>query len=111
MAAGTKSTTSKGLPEVVSELWSMTLAYLKQETIDPLKGVGRFLLFGILGGIMLGIGVTLLAVSGLRALQTETGSRFQGHWSWAPYFIVLIGTVLVIALALSRVKRGREVRR
>lgn len=111
MVAGSKSSSSKGLPEVVSELWEMTLAYLKQETIEPLKGVGRFLLFGILGGLMLGIGVTLFAVAGLRALQTETGTRFRGHWSWAPYFIVLIGTVLVIGLALSRVKRGREVHR
>ena len=31
----------KSIPEVVNELWVLTREYAKQETIEPLKGVGR----------------------------------------------------------------------
>ena len=36
----------KSIPQVASELWEMSTAYAKQETIDPLKGVGRFVGMG-----------------------------------------------------------------
>jgi len=80
--------------------------YAKQETVEPLKGIGRYLAFGVAGSFLLGIGLVLLALAGLRALQTETGSTFHGNWSWAPYFITLVGVLIVIALAVSRISRG-----
>lgn len=93
----------KSVPEVVSELWELTTAYAKQETIDPLKGLGRFLGYGIGGGILLGIGVVLLLLSALRALQTETGTMFTGNLSWLPYLIAVVVGGLLIGLALRRV--------
>lgn len=94
--------TDKSLPTLASELWDLVRAYAKQETLEPLKGIGRFLAFGLAGSFLLGIGVLLLAVAGLRALQTETGTTFHGNWSWAPYGIVLVVVALIIGLALSR---------
>jgi hypothetical protein len=70
------------LPQVASELWELVVAYFKQETLDPLKQLGRFVGFGIVGAFLLGCGVILLSVSALRALQTETGDTFAGDWSW-----------------------------
>ena len=96
----------KSMPEVAQELWDLLKAYAKQETIEPLRGVGRFLAFGALGSVVLGTGLVLLALAGLRALQTETGTTFTGNWSWAPYLIVLAAIVVVLALTLSRIKRG-----
>jgi NO-binding membrane sensor protein with MHYT domain len=87
----------------VGELWELTTAYAKQETIDPLKGLGRFIGYGIGGAILLGLGVGLLLLSGLRALQTETGSMFTGNLSWLPYLIAVVVGGLLIGLALSRV--------
>ena len=31
-----------------------------------------------------------LALSGLRALQDETGDTFTGDWSWVPYLIMFV---------------------
>lgn len=109
MAAHTdgRPTQARTIPEVVTELWELTRDYAKQETIDPLKGLGRFLGFGVLGAVLLGLGTTLLLLSGLRALQTETGSTFTGNLSWIPYLIVLAGGVLLIALALLRITRRK----
>ena len=37
---------SKSIPEVATELWGLTKDYARQETIDPLKGVGRYFGYG-----------------------------------------------------------------
>jgi hypothetical protein len=97
----------KSIPEIASELWELTVAYAKQETIDPLRGLGRFLSAGIGGAVFLGIGVSLLLLSGLRALQTETGSTFTGNLSWAPYLIAVAAGLVLIGLAVLRVSRRK----
>ena len=94
-----KARDDKGLPNLATDLWEMVVAYFKQETIEPIKGLGRFVAYGVAGAAVLSIGLVLLAVAGLRALQTETGSTFRGNWSWAPYGITLVGCALVIAMA------------
>lgn len=94
---------AKSIPQVASELWELTVSYAKQETIDPLKGLGRFLGYGIGGAIALGAGVVLLLLAGLRALQTETSTTFTGNLSWAPYLIAVAAGAVLIALALRRV--------
>jgi hypothetical protein len=93
------------MPEVANELWALTRDYARQETIDPLKGVGRYLAYGGAGVLLGSLGVILLMLAGLRALQTETGDVFDGNWSWAPYAIVLAVAALVAAYAFSRISR------
>ena len=102
-------TSDKSIPTLASELLDLVRAYAKQETIEPLKGIGRWLAFGIAGSLLLGTGLLLLAVGGLRALQTETGDTFDGNWSWAPYLIVLAACAVVIALVASRI--GKKAKR
>lgn len=101
-------TQSKSVPEVATELWGLTKSYARQETVDPLKGVGRYLAYGMLGSLSLGIGVILLMLAGLRALQTETGTTFTGNWSWVPYLIVLVVGSVLIVLAISRIGNNKN---
>jgi hypothetical protein len=101
------SDTSKSIPETIQELREMVVTYAKQETIDPLKGLGRFIGYGVGGSFMLGIGLVLLTLAGLRALQTQTGTTFRGHLSWAPYVIMLAGVGLATILALTRISKKR----
>ena len=91
----------KSLATHVTELYELVLAYAKQETVEPVKGLVRFICFGIAGSLAFGIGSVIMLLGGLRALQTETGSAFQGNWSWAPYGITAVACALVIALALA----------
>ncbi len=94
---------AKSIPEVATELWDLTVTYARQETVDPIKGVGRFLAYGVAGSVALGTGAIMIGIAALRALQTQTGSTFTGNLSWIPYLIVVVGGVAVIALAVSRI--------
>jgi Putative Actinobacterial Holin-X, holin superfamily III len=84
----------------------LVIDYVKQETLDPIKGLGRFVLFGVAGGVALAIGLVILAVALLRLLQGETNGTFDGNWSWAPYLICTIVVVAVAAAAVAAIVRG-----
>jgi len=86
------------LPQLVIELKDLVVAYLKQETVVPLKQLGRYLAFGIAGSLLMGVGVILWALGLLRLLQTQTGDTFEGDWSWVPYLIVFAALVIGAAL-------------
>jgi hypothetical protein len=96
----------KSIPEVVQELWELLKAYAQQETIDPLRGLGRYLGFGLAGAAMLVLGVVFLALSALRVLQTKTGDVFTGWRSALPYLIVALAAGGIAALAASRINKG-----
>ncbi len=107
-------TPSAPLPQVVLELRDLVVTYVKQETVVPLRQLGRYVGFGIAGAFLLGLGSLLLGVGALRALQTETGDTFAGDWSWAPYgitFLALIaGGMLAWAARRSRLERKERKR-
>ena len=97
----------KSIPQVASELWELTLAYAKQETVDPLRGLGRYLGYGVAGSVVFGLGSLLLLLSLLRALQTETGTTFTGSLSWIPYVIVVAAGALLVGLVMWRVVKRK----
>lgn len=101
------------LPQLVVELRDMVVEYVKQETVVPLRQLGRYVGFGIIGSFFLGLGVVLLGVGGLRAVQTETSDTFAGDWSWAPYGIVVVALFAGGALTwgVRNVSRNRSERR
>jgi hypothetical protein len=98
------------LPQLVLELRELIVEYFKQETIVPLRQLGRYVAFGLLGAFLLGLGVVFLGIAGLRALQTETDTTFTGNWSWAPYGIMVVALLagaFVTWKARGAVRRNR----
>jgi len=98
---------------MVVEFKDLAISYAKQETIEPLKGLGRFLAFGIAGSLLLSVGLVLLVLGLLRGLQNELASTFDGNLSFAPYLITLVVCGIVIALsarAIGAAKRRKAAR-
>lgn len=79
----------------------MVRTYARQQTVEPLRGVGRWVAFGLFGGVLLTIGLVFVGLGALRGLQTL--EIFDGAWSFAPYFIVLIGAIVVLGATRSRI--------
>jgi hypothetical protein len=89
----------------ISETIDVVTAYVRQETIGPLRNVGRWVAFGIAGVLVLSLGLSLMLLGLLRLLQTEAASTFDGNWSWAPYAITLVACGVIAAIAMSRIRK------
>jgi hypothetical protein len=98
----------------ISELIDLLKRYVLQETVGPLKTIGRSLGVGAGAAIAFGIGGIFVLIGVLRVLETETGTVFTGNWSWAPYLLTAVAGVLVIGLGaagfLRTPKAERELR-
>lgn len=89
----------------IGEVIELVKTYVKQETIGPLKGIGRKIGFGVAGAISLGAGLFFIALGLLRLVQTKIPRIAHGAWSWVPYLMVFTFCVLVTAFALSRISK------
>ncbi len=99
----------KEISTLVSELWDLIVRYAKQEALDPLRDLGRYLKWGLLGTLLLAFGVPLLALGGLRAMQEELGpSHLSGSLSWVPYVTVILGGTLVAAFLVRGIMADKR---
>lgn len=91
-------------PSSLSEVVDLVRAYVRQQTVAPLRGVGRWVAFGLVGGVLLVIGLVFLAMGLLRVLQTIP--VLEGGWSFVPYFAVLISSIVIMGFAKGRISVG-----
>jgi len=94
----------------LEEIKDLVVRYVKEETVQPLKDLGRFVAFGTLGSLFVGFGLTFILIGLLRFLQ-EQFKVLDGSLSWIPYLIVVVAAVLVIALTMWRVVSGTAKKR
>jgi hypothetical protein len=98
----------KPVGTLVNELVGLVLAYVKQETVDPIKSLFRFVAFGVAGALLLSVGGGVLTLAAIRAVQSETGHHLRGNLTWVPYaggmLVALVGGVL----AASRITKVRR---
>jgi hypothetical protein len=97
----------KGAATQIAELKDLVVGYAKQETVDPLKTLGRYLGYGFAGSVVIGLGLSMLLLALLRGLQQieifNDGDRFEGGtFSWAPYGITALVGTIVVALFMMR---------
>lgn len=88
----------------ISELIELVRAYAKQETIGELRGTGRWLAWGAVGGISILLGLLFTLIGVLRLLQSTV---FDGStaFSWIPYFIVLGLALVLIVFSQTRIRK------
>ena len=108
----------KGAGAQVTELKDLVVGYAKQETVDPLKTLGRYLGYGLAGSILLGMGLILLLLALLRGLQqieffNDPSEIEGGTFSWPPYGITALVGAILAALFLMKLmsvtkKRGNR---
>lgn len=102
---GAKQSEEKGVGDIVSDLWALIRDYTKQETIDPLKSIGRFLGYGIAGALLLGLGLLFGSLALLRGLQTQTGAHLTGSWNWVPYAVTVLVSGIAAGLAVRAITK------
>ena len=94
--------------EGAQEIKDMLVSYAKQETVDPLKSLGRYLGFGLAGSLMVFLGAFFLGLGVLRLLQSL--AFFAGS-SWAsalPYVVAIASLVLLLGLIYGALRRAKR---
>ena len=94
----------------VTELRELAVRYIKEETVKPIKELGRFIAFGALGSLFVGFGYVFLLIGALRYLQWQF-PVLDGSLSWLPYLIVAMLALVVIVLTAWRIVSGTAKRR
>jgi hypothetical protein len=93
--------------ESAQEAQQMLVAYAKQETIDPLKDLGRYLAWGLGGALAIFLGVLFLALGLLRGLQ-ELEAFDGGFTTVVPYVITVIALLAVMGLIYLLYGRAKK---
>ncbi len=94
----------------LDEIKQLALRYIKEETIQPLKDLGRFIAWGALGSLLVGFGYLFLLFGALRFLQ-EQFKVLDGTLSWIPYLIVVALAAIIVGLTVWRIVSGTAKRR
>lgn len=94
----------------LEEIRDLVIRYVKEETVQPLKEMGRFVAYGVIGSLFVGFGTMLLLMGALRFLQGQF-RVLDGSLSWLPYLIVAVLAIAVIALTAWRIVGGAAKRR
>jgi hypothetical protein len=94
----------KPVGTLVNELAGLIIAYFKQETVVPIKALGRYILYGLVGAVLVSIGTGLLSLTVVRLLQAETGASLTGSLTWVPYVGGILVALAGATLAASRIK-------
>lgn len=94
----------------LEEIKDLAIQYIKEETVQPLKDLGRFVAWGTAGSLLVGFGVALMLLGALRFLQ-EQFRVLDGTLSWLPYLIVVVLAAVVVALTIWRVVSGTAKKR
>ncbi len=89
----------------IGEVVELVKTYVRQETLGPLKGIGRWLGAGIGGAIAWGIGLFFVVLGVLRLLQTEAADTFDGAKAILPYVITLAALLVVTAVVVTRMNK------
>jgi len=99
-------------PGQIGDVVDVVKEYVRQETLGPIKGAGRWLGRGIAGAFLIGTGCVFLVLAGLRMVQNEFGKTFRGEWmSLLPYLFAFAFSLAVIGVAAWRITRKKTLQK
>jgi hypothetical protein len=94
------------LPELVREFIDMSKDYLRQETLEPAKKLGRFAGVSLGAAVAFSFGALFLGVAGVRYVRDLLPDG--PYWSSLGYVIaaVVLGVVAAILVKITSVRVG-----
>ncbi len=97
--------TDKSEPKSAHEVLEMLFAYIRRETLKPIRGAGRWIGYGLVAALSLSIGIVLGAIGILRLVQSTIFAESQ-TWSWVSYIIAVGICSAVLMFTISRIRKG-----
>ena len=94
------------LPELVGEFVEMSKEYLRQETIEPAKQLGRFAGYSIGAAVAFSVGVLFLSVAGMRWLISSLPDG--SYWEGLGYVLAALALAAAAGLVVLAGSRGGD---
>ncbi len=94
--------------EGAQEMQRLLVDYAKQETVEPLKTLGRYLGLGIAGALVMFMGVFFTGLATLRLLQSLDAFEGGSWMSTLPYLVTIVVLALAIVLIYLSLSRARR---
>jgi len=91
------------LPEMVTEFIELAKQYIREQILDPAKGLGKLAGFSFAGAIVLALAVIFLSVAGARLIIEVLPAGVL--WSGLGYVLASIALLLLTGLMMWRVTR------
>jgi hypothetical protein len=96
----------------IGQIVDVVKDYVRQETLGPIKGAGRWLGRGVAGAFLIGTGCVFFILAGLRMVQNEFAPTFRGEWmSLLPYLFAFVFSLIVIGVAVWRITRKKTLQK
>jgi hypothetical protein len=103
---------SKGDSADIGQVVDLVKEYVRQETLGPIKGAGRWLGRGVAGATLIGTGCVFLVLGALRMVQNEFGRTFRGQWmSLLPYLFAFVVSLAVMGVAAWRITKKKTLQK
>lgn len=90
----------------LEETIDLTVAYIREETLGPLRGAFRWLGVGLVASVAVVLG-TVMTVLGVLRLSQDLLSEMGPAWTVVPYLVAVVASIAWTALVLSRIDRDR----
>ena len=91
------------LPEMVGEFIELSKQYLREQTLEPAKKLGRLAGFSFAGAIVMALAVTFLAIAGARLIIDVLPDG--AIWSGFGYILSSIALLMVTGFVMWRGSR------
>jgi uncharacterized protein involved in cysteine biosynthesis len=95
----------KEAPGEIGEVIDLVKTYVRQETVGPLKGLGRKVGVGLAAALLIGLGLFFLGLGLLRLIQDKLPRLATGSLSWLSYLVVVAFCAIVIVIAVKRINK------
>jgi len=92
-------------PGEIGEVIDLVKTYVRQETVGPLKGLGRKVGVGLGAALLIGLGLFFLGLGLLRLIQDKLPRLATGSLSWLSYLVVVAFCVIVIVISVKRINK------
>lgn len=94
------------LPQKVTEFVDLSKEYLRQETLEPAKRLGRFAGFTIGASLLFAIGGLLLSIAGMRGIVYLLPEG--PNWTALAYILGALALAIVIGTMVGIAGREKE---
>ncbi|HSR14386.1 MAG TPA: phage holin family protein [Gemmatimonadales bacterium] len=91
---------AREIPELITEFIELAKQYIRQETVEPAKRLGRLAGLGFLAAIVLVLAVLFLAIAGARVVIELLPDGTI--WSGLGYVLSAIGLLLITGIVMWR---------